>query len=127
MSLESPLGRVLGRGSAKEGPGHWVAQRVTAVGLIPLGLWFLFSLIGLGSSNHQFVLAWAADPVHAIPLILLLLTLLYHSMLGIQVVVEDYVHGTAKIVVLLAVRFLYATMAVAGVFAIVNISLGSGT
>ena len=126
MSLESPLGRVLGRGSAKEGPGHWIAQRVTAIGLIPLGLWFLFSLVGLGSSNHQFMLAWVADPTHAILLILLLLTLLYHSILGIQVVVEDYLHGAVKIVTLLAARFLYAVMAVAGVFAIVNISLGAG-
>ena len=126
MSLESPLGRALGRGSAKEGTGHWVAQRVSAIGLIPLGLWFLFSLIGLDSSNHRFVLAWVADPAHAILLILLLLTLLYHSMLGTQVVVEDYVHGAAKIATLLVARFLYALLAVAGVFAIVNISLGAG-
>jgi succinate dehydrogenase / fumarate reductase membrane anchor subunit len=125
MSLESPLGRALGRGSAKEGSGHWIGQRITAIGLVPLGLWFLFSLLGLENTNYQFVAAWVADPANAILLILLLLTLLYHSLLGAQVVIEDYVHGAAKIISLLALRGVFAIMAVSGLFAVISVSARS--
>jgi succinate dehydrogenase / fumarate reductase membrane anchor subunit len=125
MSLRSPLGRVLGLGSAKSGFEHWSAQRLTAIGLVPLGLWFVFSVVGMPSTDYWAVAAWVAEPLHAILLILLLLTLLYHSALGVQVVVEDYVHhGPSKVVSLVLVKFVHATLAVAGLYAIVTLSVG---
>lgn len=126
MSLRSPLGRVLGLGSAKSGYHHWWGQRLSAAALAPLGLWFTFSLLGLSSTDYWAVAAWVGDPLHAILLILLLATLLYHSSLGITVVVEDYVHhGAAKVITLVLVKFAHVALAVAGIYAVVTLSLGA--
>lgn len=125
MSLESPLGRVLGLGSAKTGAGHWWVQRLTAVALVPLGLWFVFALLDLQHGNYQMVAAWVAEPTNSILLILLVLTLVYHSSLGLQVVIEDYLHGATKLVALVAMQFMHVIMAVGGVYAIVVVSIGS--
>lgn len=125
MSLRSPLGRVLGLGSAKSGFHHWWGQRLSAAALAPLGLWFAFSLAGLPGMDYGTVAAWIAAPLHAILLILLLLTLLYHSSLGLQVVIEDYVHRAgAKVVSLVLVRFAHAVLAVAGAWSILTLSVG---
>ncbi len=127
MSLQSPLNKVLGLGSAKEGSGHWWAQRLTAVGLIPLGLWFGFSLLGLPHGNYDLVAAWVAEPANAILMILFVLTLVYHSSLGLQVVVEDYVpRADLKVLVLVTVRFLHVILAVSGVYAVIVVSVGAG-
>lgn len=125
MSLQSPLGRVLGMGSAKTGAGHWWAQRLTAVALVPLGLWFVFALLGLQHGSYQMVAAWVAEPTNAILLILLVLTLVYHSSLGLQVVIEDYVHGATKVVTLVVMQFVHVIMAVGGIYAIVIVSVGA--
>jgi succinate dehydrogenase / fumarate reductase membrane anchor subunit len=125
VSLRSPLGRVLGLGSAKSGFHHWWGQRLSAGALAPLGLWFVFSLVGLASTDYWAVAAWVGDPLHAILLILLLLTLLYHSSLGLQVVIEDYVgHGAPRVAALVLVKFLHVALAVAGVYSVVTLSLG---
>lgn len=126
MSLQAPLARVLGLGSAKEGTGHWWAQRLTAVGLVPLTLWFIFSIVGMPHGNYEMVTAWMSEPINAIGLILLLLTLVYHSDLGLQVVIEDYVHGAAGIVTLIVVKFGHIVLAVAGIYSIVVIAVGAG-
>jgi succinate dehydrogenase / fumarate reductase membrane anchor subunit len=126
MRLESPLGRALGHGSAKAGADHWIAQRLTAVGLVPLGLWFAFSLVSLQHDSYGLVAAWAAEPLNAILLILLVVTLVYHSMLGLQVIIEDYVHGALGTLALIAVKFVHVILAVAGLYAIVVTSLGAG-
>jgi succinate dehydrogenase / fumarate reductase membrane anchor subunit len=126
MSLQAPLARVLGLGSAKEGTGHWWAQRLTAVGLVPLTLWFIVSVIGMPHGNYEIVTAWMAEPINAIGLILLVMTLVYHSELGLQVVIEDYVHGAAGVVALIVVKFLHIVLAVAGIYAIVVIAVGAG-
>jgi succinate dehydrogenase / fumarate reductase membrane anchor subunit len=126
MSLRSPLGQALGLGSARSGHEHWWQQRLTAVGLVPLGIWFAASLLGLGSFEYSVVLPWVAQPWHAILLILLLLTLLLHSNLGLQIVVEDYVHGGAeRVITLVVIRLLHVVLAVAGTYALVVISLGA--
>lgn len=125
MSLQSPLGRVLGLGSAKSGAGHWWAQRLTAIAMVPLGLWFVFALLGLQHGNYQMVAAWVAEPLNAILLILLVLTLVYHSSLGLQVVIEDYLHGAAKVVTLVVVQFIHVIMAVGAIYAIVIVSMGT--
>jgi succinate dehydrogenase / fumarate reductase, membrane anchor subunit len=123
MSLRSPLGRVLGLGAAKEGAGHWWSQRVSSVGLLLLAPWFVVALLGLGSLDHTAVLAWIGRPVNAILLVLLIGTMAYHSQLGVQVVVEDYVaHKGAKIATLLIVNFLHVVAAVLGIFAVLRIA-----
>lgn len=125
MSLRSPLGRVLGLGSAKSGHGHWWAQRLTAAALVPLGLWFLVSLAGLAGADHAIVAAWMREPLHAVLLLLTLATLLYHSNLGLQVVIEDYVgRAPAKVITLVLIRFAHVGLAAAGSYSILSVSLG---
>lgn len=125
MSLRSPLSQVLGSGSAKEGTDHWWMQRLTAIALLLLGLWFLLSLAGLNGYSHAALRAWAGDPLNAVLLLLLCLSLAWHSMLGIQIVVEDYVHGSAlKLVSLILNKFIHVIVAVAAVLAILKVSLG---
>jgi succinate dehydrogenase / fumarate reductase membrane anchor subunit len=126
VRLRSPLGRVLGLGSAKSGYGHWWGQRLSAAALVPLGLWFLLSMPGLSGADYGTVTGWVSEPAHAILLILLLATLLYHSNLGLQVVVEDYVHhGASKVISLVLIRFVHIALAVAGVYAVAMLSAGS--
>jgi len=126
MSLRTPLGRVLGHGSAKEGVSHWWSQRVSAVALAPLGLWFLFSLLSLPDFSHAAVIAWISVPFTAVLLSLFVATLSYHSALGVQVVVEDYIHGKgAKIVALLIVKYAHVLAAAAGVFAVLSVAFGA--
>jgi len=125
MSLQTPLGKFLGHGSAKEGTGHWWAQRVSAVALVPLTLWFAIALLGVDVLNHPTVVAWIGSPLNAILLILLVLAVLYHSMLGVQVVVEDYVHGATKVVTLILLQLMHFALAVAGIYAVIIISVGA--
>ncbi len=124
MSLRSPLGRVLGFGPAREGVGHWWVQRVTAVALIPLTLWFVISLLGRQLQSYDAMRGWLGQPWVAVLTILLIMTLAWHSKLGIEVVVEDYVHGKfAKTTLLLLSTFVHVAAAVAGVFAVLVLAL----
>jgi succinate dehydrogenase / fumarate reductase membrane anchor subunit len=124
MSYRSPLGRARGLGSAKEGTHHFWVQRVTAVALIPLVLWFVYSLAQLPSGNYEVVRWWVHAPSVAVALVLFIACALYHSMLGVQVVIEDYIaaDGT-KIVALLLSKFVHAIAAVTGIFAVLKIAL----
>jgi succinate dehydrogenase / fumarate reductase, membrane anchor subunit len=124
MSLRSPLGRVLGLGSAKEGVHHWWVQRLTSVALVPRAVWFTVSLLSLPALDHTTVIAWMAQSWTSLLLILFVLIATWHSQLGLRVVVEDYVHGGAKTVVLVVVTFAHALIAVAGVFAILKVAFG---
>ena len=124
MSLRSPLGRVLGFGAAKEGVGHWWVQRVTAVGLIPLTLWFVIALLGKPLQSFEAIRGWLAQPWVAVLTILLITTLAWHSKLGVEVVIEDYVHGKgSKTTLLLLSTFVHSAAAVAGVFAVLILAL----
>lgn len=116
--IKSPLGRVLGLGAAGTGTEHFLAQRLTAIALVPLTLWFALSLLSFPSLDFYSVSAWVAGPVNAILLVMLVLALVYHSSLGTQVVVEDYLHGGARVGVLVALRLLHFALAAAGVFAV---------
>jgi succinate dehydrogenase / fumarate reductase membrane anchor subunit len=125
MSLRSPLSRVLGLGSAKDGTDHWWAQRVTAVALVFLGGWFVYALVRLDSMTYLDVVRFIGQPLNAVLLTLLSLTLAYHSYLGVQVVIEDYVHEPgSKIVLLLLSRFGHIFVAIAAVYAILIIGIG---
>ena len=126
MSLRSPLGRVLGLGSAKDGTGNWWAQRVTAIALIPLTLWFLFSLLLLPGLDYGTVKTWLALPISSFLAVLLIAVLTYHSYLGTTEVIEDYVHTAGmKILLLLLLRFLYVLCGGASIFAILRAAFGS--
>jgi len=126
MSLRTPLGRVLGLGSAKDGTEHWWAQRVTAVALLLLGGWFVFALLRLDSLTYLDVVRFVGAPINAVLLSLLSVTLAYHSHLGVQVVIEDYVHVPgSKVILLLFSRFAHAFVAIAAVYAVLVIGIGS--
>jgi succinate dehydrogenase / fumarate reductase membrane anchor subunit len=125
MSLQSPLGKFLGHGSAKEGVQHWWSQRLTAVALVPLTLWFVVALLGMENFAHAEILGWMAQPFNAIMLILLAISILSHSQLGVQVVVEDYVHGWAKIVALMGSKLVHIAVGVAVIYSVIIISVGS--
>ena len=125
MSLRSPIGRVLGLGAAKEGASHWWSQRVTSVALLFLTLWFVVALIGLPDFAHATLVSWIASPLNTVLLLLLTVTGVYHSQLGVQVVIEDYIHTRWQEVALqIAVRFGAFLIAVACLFAIARIALG---
>ena len=123
--MRSPLGRAIGLGSAKEGLDHWWAQRITAVALVPLSLWFISAIVGLVGADLETVQNWMSLPLPAILLILLLIAAFYHLSLGLQVVIEDYVHTDfAKLGLVVVLRLLCFGIAVAGIFAVVSIALG---
>ena len=123
MSLRSPLGKVLGAGSARDGTAHWWAQRVSAVALIPLTLWFFLSLLLLPTLDYATVRTWLSVPLSALLAVLLVAVTAYHSYLGTNVVVEDYVHAhAAKLFLVVLLRFLYVLCAGAGIFAILRIA-----
>ena len=126
MSLRSPLGRVLGLGSAQSGVHHWWLQRLTSVALVPLTIWFLVSLLALPSLGYETVTAWMSQSWTALLLILLVLSAAWHSQLGVRVVVEDYVHGPgARTLTLVLVGFAHVVLAAAGVFAVLKIAFGA--
>jgi succinate dehydrogenase / fumarate reductase membrane anchor subunit len=126
MSLRTPVGKVLGLGAAKEGAEHWWMQRLSAVALVVLTLWFVFSLLSMGSLHYDAMHAWIERPVNAALLVLLVITLMYHSQMGIQVVIEDYVpHKSTKLAALIANQFVHVALAAIGVFAVLRAAFGS--
>jgi succinate dehydrogenase / fumarate reductase, membrane anchor subunit len=127
MSLRSPLGRVLGTGSAKEGVQHWWLQRLTSIALVPLTVWFVVSLLSLPSLEHVTVISWMAQSWTALLLILFILVATWHSQLGVRVVVEDYVHGGSKTLTLVVITFIHALVAAAGVFAVLKVAFGGAS
>lgn len=127
MSLRSPLGRVLGLGSAKGGSGHWYSQRVTAVALVILGAWFIASLALLGpGAPYAAVVDWLRSPFSAVMALLLLAVSAYHALLGLQVVFEDYISdkGT-RLVVIVAVKFTLVVAALMGGLGVLRIVFGA--
>jgi succinate dehydrogenase / fumarate reductase membrane anchor subunit len=125
VSLVTPLNRVLGLGTAKGAAEHWWMQRLTAVGLVVLGAWFAVELVLIPSFSYADVLAWVRRPYSSVMLILFVLAAAYHSYLGVQVVVEDYVPGKgSKVVALMVSAFAHTGLAVAAIFAVLRIAFG---
>lgn len=122
MKYETPLARARGLGSAKEGSHHWWQQRVTALALFPLTLWFAVAVSHLPTVNHAELVQWVAQPWHGMLLLAFVLLSIYHAMLGLQVVIEDYVHhDSVKLAGLLGVRLGLALLALASSFALLRI------
>ncbi|MFP6730506.1 MAG: succinate dehydrogenase, hydrophobic membrane anchor protein [Alphaproteobacteria bacterium] len=126
MSLESPLGRVRGLGTAKEGTGHFWHQRLTAIALVPLTFLFVIIMFVFFGADHARAVALMGNPLVATVMLLFLLTGFYHMKLGMQVVIEDYIsHEGAKIALLLCVTLGTVALATASVFALLKLALGS--
>lgn len=125
MNLRSPLGRALGRGSAKEGVHHWWLQRLTSIALVPLSIGFVASLLTLPRFDYATLIAWMRQSGTALGLILFVLVSARHSQLGVRVVIEDYVHSNGlKTLALVLVDFAHVLVAAAALFAVLKVALG---
>jgi succinate dehydrogenase / fumarate reductase membrane anchor subunit len=116
------LGRAAGLGSAKSGFEHWWTVRITAVALVPLSVWFAACLVAQRGSDYHAFRSWLGAPVNTLCMILLLVALFRHAALGLQVVVEDYVHSSAKTWLLVATRLACFAMASIGALATLRIA-----
>lgn len=125
MSFRTPLGRARGLGSSRQGTGHWLAQRVTAIALIPLSLWFVILVLLHMRADYVTALIWLHSPVVSVLSVLLLTTVFYHAYLGLQMVIEDYLHAEwLKLSALLLIKFICILLAAAGIFAVMRIAFG---
>jgi len=125
MSLRSPLSKAVGLGSAKHGFSHWWWQRLTAIALIPLTLWFLYSITCLVGSDYSEVVHWLSSPINATIMLLFTLTALYHGQTGLQVVIEDYVHTKwLNLSLLISMKFAAVLLAVLAVISVLKVVLG---
>ena len=124
--LRSPLARAIGLGSAKEGVRHWWAQRISALALVPLALWFVASVVELAGADRALVVAWVHQPLAAMLLVLLVVATFYHGALGLQVVIEDYVANEGlRLGLVIAAWLLAVAFVVRGILAVVTLSLGA--
>jgi succinate dehydrogenase / fumarate reductase membrane anchor subunit len=124
--LRSPLGRALGLGSARDGARPWWRERVSAIVLLPLMVWFVASIVFHMGSDYAVTIAWLRTPLASICMVLMLIALFYHTALGLTVVIEDYVHSGLKFAVLTTMRLGCFVLAVAGILAVLRIAFGDG-
>jgi succinate dehydrogenase / fumarate reductase membrane anchor subunit len=123
--LRTPLSRARGLGSARQGVHHWWAQRITAVAMIPLVAWFAISLIMMSGADYAVVRAWIGSPVVMVLLTLTIVIGLHHGQLGMQEVVEDYVHSEGmKLALIVLLRFTAVFFGLAAIVAILRIGFG---
>lgn len=122
--MRSPFGRALGLGSAKQGVEHWWRERVTAIALIPLMLWLVASIVAHSGGDYGEFVAWLKMPLATCMMILLLIALFYHTALGLQVIIEDYVHSAIKIPALILVRLACFGLLTIGILMVVRIVFG---
>jgi succinate dehydrogenase / fumarate reductase, membrane anchor subunit len=123
--MRSHLGNVRGLGSAKNGTGHFWMQRVTAIALLPLTLWFVAALASEGAMSYAEAMAWVQSPVTAVLLLALIAATFHHLQLGMQVVIEDYVHAEgAKIAGLIIVKLGCVLLGLAAAFAVLKVAFG---
>ena len=126
MSMLNPLARARGHGSAKEGVHHWYAQRASALLLIFLVGWLIYSVFSLAGGGYEASAAFISNPVNAAFLCVMLVAVLYHAMLGLQVVIEDYVHNPSVEIVLYVITRAGAYLMMAlGVVHVLKLALGA--
>ena len=125
MSLTSPLGRVLGLGSAKEGSRHWYAQRLSSIAVTILGVWFLVALASLDGTDLDSLRDWLRAPLSATLLLLTIGTFAWHTVLGLQVVIEDYVGSRGlRLALLIGMKFIFVLAATAAAIAVLRLAVG---
>jgi succinate dehydrogenase / fumarate reductase membrane anchor subunit len=124
QDMRPPLARAMGLGSAKKGVGHWWAERVSAVALVPLTLWFVAEIIVHVGDDYGAFTAWMKSPMIALLMILLVAALFHHTAHGLQVVIEDYVHSSARFAAVLVVKLGCYALSAAGILAILKIAFG---
>jgi succinate dehydrogenase / fumarate reductase, membrane anchor subunit len=125
MAYRTPIAKARGLGTARSGLHHWKMQRLTAIANVLLVLWFMFSAMALSGSGYDQVRAWLASPVTASLVVLLIISTFYHARLGLQVVVEDYVHHEGiRIASLAAIALLVLALAVACIVAVLSVAVG---
>jgi succinate dehydrogenase / fumarate reductase, membrane anchor subunit len=124
MDRRTPLARARGLGSAKEGVHHWWMQRLTAIALIPLVVWFAISLVMLSGADLITARAWIGSPLVMVLLILTIGVGLYHGQLGMQVVLEDYANGALRVAMIVLVKFVAILFGLAAIVAILRIGFG---
>lgn len=125
MDMRSPLSRARGLGSTGEGAAHWIAERLSAIALVPLSLWFVFSTLSLIGADFQTFALWVGEHGNALLLILLVIALFHHAMLGVQMVLEDYVHNeTVKTTGVILVRFVAVACAVSSILSVLMLAAG---
>jgi succinate dehydrogenase / fumarate reductase, membrane anchor subunit len=117
-SMRDPLATARGLGSAKDGVNHWWMQRVTAIALLVLAPWFIYFAVSLIGADHFTVRATIAKPLNATLLVSFIIAMCWHARLGLQVVVEDYIHGWQELALQLVIKFAYAIAAIAAIIAI---------
>lgn len=118
MSLRNPLARAKGLGSAKDGTSHWWHQRLSAIALLLLTPWFVILMVGLLGDDLATVRATLSQPLTAILMTAFVLSLFWHARLGLQVVIEDYLHGGTELLMQVIVKFAFALAAIASLLAI---------
>jgi succinate dehydrogenase / fumarate reductase membrane anchor subunit len=124
MSIQTPLGRARGLGSAKSGVAHFWHQRLTAVALVPLTIWFVWAVARYTGAPHEEVIAFLAHPFNAAAMLLFVIAGLYHAALGVQVVIEDYIQGEGiKLALLLATKFAAFALGVVCAIAVLRIAV----
>lgn len=125
MEMRSTLGRVRGLGSSGDGSHHWWIQRLTAVALMPLGIWFIFAALSLVGADYSQFKTWTGHHGNVLLLVLFIITAFHHAQLGMQVVIEDYIHGEAvKITSILLVKFVSFMFAVSCILAVLRLYFG---
>jgi succinate dehydrogenase / fumarate reductase membrane anchor subunit len=124
MRFRTPLYNVRGLGSAKEGTHHWWMQRVTALALVPLMLWLAFSVASIGGLGYAQAVAWVRSPVNSVLLLGCIIAVFYHGLLGLQVVIEDYVHHEGgKLASLVALKFLTLLLGIASALSVLRVAI----
>jgi succinate dehydrogenase / fumarate reductase, membrane anchor subunit len=124
--METPIGRVRGLGSARSGARHWWLERLTSVATLVLFIWLIVSLLRLPELDYQSVTTWLRSPLAAVPMLLLVLATFWHLKLGLQVVVEDYVHEEgAKLFSILILNFFVIAAALLALFSVLKIAFGA--
>ncbi len=125
MGNGTSIGKVRGLGSAHEGAHHWLIQRFTAIGNLVLMSFLLVSFLALGDLSHSTVSAWIAQPIPATAMILLIVSLFWHARLGLQVLIEDYIHdGGSKFALLAALNLAVIGGGAFAIFSVVRLALG---